>query len=162
MKTERSLSSFCTQSVFVLLCSHSFINTHICITQRSGRIILSEDYENIFWFHGTIPFVQWCSSSSLVSAFTHVFLLVGFHLISLLGFCVSWALLLVLFLFYLFRDLRALMIFWPVFVSLRMLLWWLKELSITSGPDLDYFCGLRPGPDCQCVMFTTQSIMSPS
>lgn len=138
------------QSLSWLLYLLSSTHTHTCSTQRSRRILLSDDCGNIFWLCVTISFIEWCLTSRLVSAFTRclpmseLWTICSFRILA-----ASWAFLPVLFLFCLLCNLRALMTnLRSGFLSLRKLFFWLKELGIISGFDLGYSYGLLPGSDC--------------
>lgn len=138
----------------VSLCLDCFIffhpHTHTpASTQRSRRILLSDDCGNIFGLCVTISFIEWCLNSRLVSAFTRCLPMSGLWTIcSFRILAASWAFLPVLFLFCLLWNLRARMTnLRPGFLSLRKLFFWLKELGIISGFDLGYSYGLLPGSD---------------
>lgn len=146
MKTE-SLSSFYTRSVFVLLLYLSFINTHICMHTKIWAdpfIWRLWKYFLILWnypFHWVIFKQQLGLGRHRCLSITRLPTIISLRLLA-----VSWALLSVLFLVCLFWNLRALMVnLWPGFLSFRMLLCQLEELSTNSGFDLGYTCDLRPG-----------------
>ena len=88
IKTERSLPSFYTQSVFVSIASYSLMNTHTCTytkTWKDPLIWRLWKYFLISWNY-TFHWVMFKQQIGLASAFTDVFPLLGFEPFSLSDF----------------------------------------------------------------------------